>query len=71
MSEYAQAVAILQRLPIKFPRNAEVFAAYGKALADAGRPREAAEVLEHAHIPERPNCRAFHARFGGRSARRS
>jgi Flp pilus assembly protein TadD len=55
MSEYAQAVAILQRPSIKFPRDVEVLAAYGKALADAGRPREAAEVLEHAHIPERPN----------------
>ena len=55
MSEYAQAVAILQRLSIKFPRDVEVLAAYGKALADAGRPREAEEVLEHAHTPERPN----------------
>jgi Flp pilus assembly protein TadD len=33
----------------------EVLAAYGKALAEAGRPREAAEVLAHAHTPERPN----------------
>jgi Flp pilus assembly protein TadD len=55
MSEHAQAVAILQRLSIKFPRDVEVLAAYGKALADAGRPREAADVLAHAHTPERPN----------------
>ena len=55
MSEYAQAVAILQRLSIKFPRDVEVLAGYGKALADAGRAREAAGVLEHAHTPERPN----------------
>jgi Flp pilus assembly protein TadD len=55
MSEHAQAVAILQRLSIKFPRDVDVLGAYGKALADAGRPREAAEVLAHAHTPERPN----------------
>jgi Flp pilus assembly protein TadD len=55
MTENAQAVAILQRLAIKFPRDVEVLGAYGKALADAGRPREAAEVLAHAHTPERPD----------------
>jgi len=55
MTENAQAVAILQRLAIKFPRDAEVLAAYGKALADAGRAREAADVLAHAHTPERPD----------------
>ncbi|HZM08541.1 MAG TPA: tetratricopeptide repeat protein [Methylocella sp.] len=42
MSEQAQAVAILQRLSIKFPRDLDVLGAYGKALA-------------HAHTPERPN----------------
>src|SRR5580704_1619567 len=55
MTENAQAVAILQRLAIKFPRDVEVLAAYGKTLADAGRSREAAEVLAHAHTPERPD----------------
>jgi Flp pilus assembly protein TadD len=55
ISEQAQAVAILQRLSVKYPRDLEVLGAYGKALADAGRPREAAEVLSHAHTPERPN----------------
>jgi tetratricopeptide (TPR) repeat protein len=55
MTENAQAVAILQRLASKFPRDVEVLAAYGKALADAGRSREAAEVLAHAHTPERPD----------------
>ena len=55
LSEHAQAAAILQRLSIKFPRDVDVLAAYGKALADAGRPREAAEVLANAHTPERPN----------------
>ncbi|MGA7384639.1 MAG: hypothetical protein WBW81_08135 [Methylocella sp.] len=55
LAENAQAVAILQRLAIKFPRDMEVLGAYGKALADAGRSREAAEVLAHAHTPERPD----------------
>jgi Flp pilus assembly protein TadD len=55
MTENAQAVAILQRLAIKFPRDVEVLAAYGKTLADAGRAREAAQVLAHAHTPERPD----------------
>jgi Flp pilus assembly protein TadD len=55
MTKNAQAVAILQRLAIKSPRDVEVLGAYGKALADAGRSREAAEVLAHAHTPERPD----------------
>ncbi|MGH6858288.1 MAG: hypothetical protein ACRECP_11825, partial [Methylocella sp.] len=55
MTEDAQAVAVLQRLAIKFPRDVEVLGAYGKALADAGRPRQAAEVLANAHTPDRPD----------------
>jgi Flp pilus assembly protein TadD len=55
MTEYAQAAAVLQRLAIKFPRDTEVLGAYGKALADSGRLREAAEVLPRAHTPDRPN----------------
>ncbi len=53
--EYAQAAAVLQRLAIKLPRDTEVLGAYGKALADTSRLREAAEVLARAHTPERPN----------------
>jgi len=55
MTEYAQAAAVLQRLAIKFPQDTEVLGAYGEALADAGRLREAAEVLARAHTPDRPN----------------
>jgi Flp pilus assembly protein TadD len=55
VSQYAQAAAILQRLSIKYSRDPEVLSAYGKALAEAGRPHEAADVLAHAHTPERPN----------------
>jgi Flp pilus assembly protein TadD len=55
MTEYPQAAAVLQRLAIRFPRDTEVLGAYGKALADAGRLREAAELLPRAHTPDRPN----------------
>jgi Flp pilus assembly protein TadD len=54
-TQYAQAVAVLQRAAIKAPNDLEVLGAYGKALADAGRLTEAAEVLSKAHTPERPN----------------
>lgn len=55
LTRHAQAVAILQRLAVKNPHDSVVLGAYGKALADAGRLQEAAEVLEHAHAPDRPN----------------
>ncbi len=53
--QYAQAVAILQDIAIKNPKDLEVLGAYGKALADAGRYEEANEVLQRANPPERPN----------------
>jgi Flp pilus assembly protein TadD len=55
LTEYAQAVAVLQQAAIKHPNDLEVLGAYGKALADDGRLREAADVLSHAHTPDRPN----------------
>lgn len=55
LTMHAQAVAVLQRLAVKRPHDLEVLAAYGKALADDGRLQEAQNVLEHAHLPERPN----------------
>ncbi len=51
----AQAVAVLQGTVIKNPADFEVLGAYGKALADAGRLKEAAETLSRSHTPERPN----------------
>ena len=56
----AQAVAVLQQAAIRNPTSPEVSAAYGKALAEVGRLKEAAEVLNSAHSPERPegaSCR--------------
>ena len=55
LTQHAQAVAVLQRLAVKHAHDSDVLAAYGKALASAGRLQEAADVLEHAHTPEHPN----------------
>jgi Flp pilus assembly protein TadD len=55
LTEYAQAVAVLQQAAIKHPTDFEILGAYGKALADDGRLREAADVLSRAHTPENPN----------------
>ena len=55
LTRHAQAVAVLQRLAVKNPHDSVVLGAYGKALADAGRLQEAADVLEQAHAPDRPN----------------
>ena len=55
LTQHAQAVAVLQRLAVKYPQDMSVLAAYGKALADAGRLQEAQTVLENSHTPEHPN----------------
>ena len=52
---YEQAVAMLQTAALKNPSDTELRGAYGKALADAGRLKEAAEVLANSHTPEHPN----------------
>ncbi|MDE2362659.1 MAG: tetratricopeptide repeat protein [Hyphomicrobiales bacterium] len=55
LSQHAQAVAVLQQLAVRYPKDMEVLGLYGKALADDGRLQEAAKVLENAHTPDRPN----------------
>ncbi len=55
LTQYAQAVAVLRQTAIKMPNDLEILGNYGKALADAGRLAEAAEVLQRAHTEERPN----------------
>lgn len=57
LGQRAQAVAVLQQAAIRNPRSLSVMAAYGKALADGGRLKEANEVLSRAHHPERPDWR--------------
>lgn len=61
LTEYAQAVAVLQQAAIRHPSDLDILGAYGKALADNGRLREAAAVLAHAHTPARPNWRILSA----------
>ncbi len=53
--QYVQAVAVMQGIALQNPNDMEVLGGYGKALADAGRLREAADVLTRAHTPEQPN----------------
>lgn len=55
LDQNAQAVAVLQGLAIQYPDDMKVLGAYGKALADAGDFRQAAEVLSRAHTPDRPD----------------
>ncbi|WP_246206796.1 tetratricopeptide repeat protein [Methylocystis heyeri] len=55
LDQNAQAVAVLQGAAIQYPQDKKVLSAYGKALADAGRLSEAADILSKAHTPERPD----------------
>ena len=55
LTQYSHAVAVMQNIALKNPNDMEVLGEYGKALADAGRFQEAAEVLPRAHRPEMPN----------------
>jgi Flp pilus assembly protein TadD len=45
----------MQNIAIKYPRDREVLAGYGKALADAGQLQQAQGVLEGADSPDDPN----------------
>jgi Flp pilus assembly protein TadD len=56
-AQHAQAVAVLQQAAIRNPKHLPLVAAYGKALADVGRFKEASEVLARAHLPEKPDWR--------------
>src|SRR6202000_1440087 len=53
LTQYAQAVAVLQQTAVKHPNDLDILGAYGKALADDGRLQQAADVLSHAHTPDR------------------
>ncbi len=55
LNQNAQAVAVMQGLAITYPEDMKVLGAYGKALADAGNLKQAADVLQKAHTPERPD----------------
>lgn len=55
LDQNAQAIAVLQGLAIQYPEDMKVLGAYGKALADGGRLKDAADILSRAHTPERPD----------------
>ena len=55
LTQFSQAVAIMQNIALKNPNDMDVLGEYGKALADVGRLQEAADVLTRAHRPEMPN----------------
>lgn len=57
----SQAVAVLQQVALRNPKDKVVLAAYGKSLADAGRYQEANEVLQNAHSPAQPDWRVLSA----------
>lgn len=54
-----QAAAVLENVAIKHPNDRAVLAAYGKALADAGRLQEAQNVLANADFPTIPTGPSF------------
>lgn len=56
-----QAVAVLQQIALRNPKNTAVLAAYGKSLAEVGRFTEAAEVLQNAHTAAQPDWRVLSA----------
>jgi Flp pilus assembly protein TadD len=61
LDQNPQAVAVLQQAMIRTPKSPELLAAYGKALADVGRFKEAADALSRAHTPDRPDWRILSA----------
>jgi Flp pilus assembly protein TadD len=61
LDQHAQALAILQNAVLIHTNDLELLGAYGRALADNGRLKEADEVLSRAHSPERPDWRILSA----------
>lgn len=61
LDQHAQALAVLQSAVLVHTNDLELLGAYGRALADNGRLREADDVLSRAHSPERPDWRILSA----------
>jgi Flp pilus assembly protein TadD len=61
LTRYSQAVAVMQSAAVKAPKDFEILAAYGKALADAGQLAQAADVLSRSYTPERPDWSSMSA----------
>ena len=56
-----QASALLQQAALRNPKDTLLLGAYGKSLVEAGRYREAQEVLSNAHSPANPDWRILSA----------
>ena len=59
MGERAQAVVVLEQASIQNPKHTGLISAYGRALADAGNYKQALDVLNRAHTPDRPDWRVL------------
>jgi Flp pilus assembly protein TadD len=61
LTRYSEAAAVMRAAAVKAPKDMDVLAAYGKALADAGQLQQAADVLSRSYTPERPNWSSMSA----------
>ena len=61
LGQNSQAVAVLQNIILRHPKDMELLGAFGRALMDAGQLKQAEEVLGRAHLPERPDWRILSA----------
>lgn len=59
--QIGQASAVLQQAALRNPRDQALLGAYGKSLVEAGRFREAIDVLSNAHTPANPDWRILSA----------
>jgi Flp pilus assembly protein TadD len=55
LTRYSEAASVMRAAAVKAPKDREVLAAYGKALADSGQFEQAKDVLTRAYPPERPD----------------
>lgn len=56
-----QALAVIRRLAIKYPKDRNVLSAYGKALASTGQFEPALDAIQRAQRPEYPDWKLFSA----------
>ena len=56
-----QALAVMQQVVIKHPKDNEVLSEYGKSLAATGNFKKALQVIQRAQRPDRPDWRLFSA----------
>jgi Flp pilus assembly protein TadD len=59
--QISQASAVLQQAALRNPKDRALLGAYGKSLVEAGRFREAIDVLANAHTPANPDWRILSA----------